>query len=85
MEPSSCDGENEGDRAGLHPIGAFGLFGHALWMWTSSVWGGDEGIERRVACSPLPQHVVNGSTITTTGPLFPPIMVNGSIAWPEAP
>jgi hypothetical protein len=44
------------DRTGLHPRGAFGLFGRALWMWTSSMKGGDEGIERRVACSPSPQH-----------------------------
>jgi hypothetical protein len=34
----------KGDRAGLHPIDASGLLGRVLWMWSSSVWRDDEGI-----------------------------------------
>jgi hypothetical protein len=34
----------KGDRTGLHPIGASGLLGRVLWMWSSSVRQDDEGI-----------------------------------------
>jgi hypothetical protein len=47
----------KGDRVGLHPIDASGLLGRVLWMWSSSVRRDAEGIERRVAYSPLPQHL----------------------------
>jgi hypothetical protein len=47
----------KGNRAGLHPIDASGLLGRVLWMWSSSVRRDDEGFERRVACSPSPQHL----------------------------
>jgi hypothetical protein len=34
-------------------------------MWTSSMKGGDEGIEQRVACSPSPQQASTSSSITS--------------------
>jgi hypothetical protein len=44
----------EGDRAGLRPVGAFGMFG--------------EVIERRVACSSSPQHWESSTIVEKAQP-----------------
>ena len=47
----------KGDHAGLHPIDAFGLPRALCGSGLRRCSGGVEVIERRAACSPLPQHL----------------------------